>query len=156
MPHENEAGTRDGKPKTPKTEDMARGLYQQAQSSIESARQALRDGHWAYAVRTSQDASELSLKALLLTAGSDPPKAHDLEGTLKRQRDRLRVLGLAPAEVDAMAEAAGRLADDRSRALYGDERRDIPPSKLYNQGEASRALEAAERIHRRCGEVMAL
>jgi hypothetical protein len=129
---------------------MAKGLFQQAQSSIESARQALRDGHWAYAVRTSQDASELSLKALLLSAGTDPPKVHNLSHALKENKDRLGKMGFRGGEVEEMAKMAAGLAENRSKALYGDEKRDIPASKLYEQDDADSALRAAEDVHQRC------
>lgn len=135
--------------------DMARGLFEQAQSSIESARQALRDGHWAYSVRTSQDASELSLKALLFSAGTDPPKVHDLSRALEENTERLTGMGLSDEELNRMADMAADLARDRSRALYGDEKRDIPAQKLYEQEDADSALRAAEDIHRQCREAAA-
>jgi HEPN domain-containing protein len=131
---------------------MAKGLFEQARSSLQAARQALRDGHWAYAVRTSQDASELFLKALLLSAGAEPPKSHDLGGTLRKNEDRLRRLGLGSDEVESLARTAGSLAEDRSKALYGDERRKVPASRLYKEKDAHDALKAAQRVHSRCLE----
>jgi len=130
--------------------DMARGLMQQAQSSLESARQAARDGHWAYAVRTAQDATELSLKALLLTAGTDPPKVHDLGGALRHNRARLGHLGLDDAVVEDLATAAGSLSEDRSKALYGDEKHGVPATDIYKEGDARDALRAAEKVVTHC------
>ncbi len=132
--------------------DMAKGLFEQAKSSLQAARQAVRDGHWAYAVRTSQDASELSLKALLLSAGVEPPKRHDLGGALRKNEDRLRRLGLGADEVESLARTAGSLAEDRSKALYGDERHKVPASRLYEEKDARDALKAAQRVHSRCLE----
>jgi len=132
------------------SEEMAKGLLRQALSSLETARKASLDSHWAFAVRTSQDASELSLKALLLTTGHEPPKVHDLAEVLKERRGELSHLGLAREEVEAMARAAADLAEDRDRSLYGDEKRQIPPTDLYGREDAARALRAAEDIHDRC------
>lgn len=133
---------------------MARGLLGQAQSSLESAREATKDGHWAYAVRTSQDASELALKALLLSAGTDPPKTHDLSVALRYNQERLRSLGLEPREIDEMARTAGNLAEDRSKSLYGDEKQDVPAARIYDRGDAEGALRAAENVCDRCRGVV--
>lgn len=134
--------------------DMAKGLLDQAQSSLESARKASEDGNWAFAVRTSQDASELSLKALLLATGEEPPKVHDLGSALRRNKDRLQHLGLNGHEVDSMAKTARDLAEDRSKSLYGDERHDVPASEIYEGRDAENALRAASEIHARCREVV--
>ncbi len=133
---------------------MAKGLLDQARSSLQSARQASKDGNWAYAIRTSQDASELSIKALLLTAGDDPPKVHDLASTLKKYRNDLGQLGFSEDEVDEMAKTASSLAEDRSKALYGDEKRDVPAGKIYERKDAEKAHRAAERVYDRCREVV--
>jgi len=134
--------------------EMAKGLLDQARSSLESAKRASEDGNWAYAVRTSQDASELSVKALLLTTGDEPPKVHDLAGALKQHRDKLGQLGLGKHEVDEMAKTASSLAEDRSKALYGDEKRDIPANKIYEKKDAVETYRAAERVCDRCREVV--
>ncbi len=134
--------------------DMARGLLEQARSSLESAKKAMEDGHWAFAVRSSQDATELSLKALLLTAGHEPPKVHDLGGAIRKNEHRLRELGLAENDIDALAKTAGSLAEDRSKSLYGDEKRGVPATELYRRDDASAALRAASDVHARCKEIV--
>lgn len=133
---------------------MAEGLLQQALSSLESARKASRDSHWAFAVRSSQDASELSIKALLLTAGDDPPKIHDLGHVLRQEKDDLAELGLSESEVHRLADSARDLAQDRSKSLYGDEENDIPATDLFDKNDAARAVQTAELIHRRCRQVI--
>ncbi len=135
-------------------EEMAKGLLRQAEASLASARQATEDGNWAFAVRTSQDASELSLKALLLTAGEEPPKIHDLGGVLEKSKGRLGELGLDPGEVAHLAETAHSLAEDRLKALYGDEERDIPASRIYQASDAREAVEAAEKVHEECRRIV--
>ncbi len=134
--------------------EMARGLLDQAKSSLESAKKAAQDGNWAYAVRTAQDASELSIKALLLTTGNEPPKVHDLAGALKKHRDKLGQLGLGDDEVSHMAKTASSLAEDRSKALYGDEKRDIPANKIYEEKDADDTYQAAGRVFSQCSEVV--
>lgn len=131
-------------------QEMADGLMEQARSSLEGAKKAAQDGHWAYAVRTSQDASELCIKALLIRAGTEPPRVHDLAHALHEHRDRLTKLGLDRDEVDHMAKVAADLAEDRSKALYGDEKHDIPANQIYGEKDAHHALRAAEYITRAC------
>jgi HEPN domain-containing protein len=133
---------------------MAKGLLRQALSSLESARKASQDQHWAFAVRSCQDVSELSLKALLLSTDHEPPKTHNLAEALKGHRGDLSQVGLRSDQVDEMARAASELAEDRGRSLYGDEKRQIPPTALYDRADAKRALDAAEGIHRCCREVV--
>jgi HEPN domain-containing protein len=134
--------------------EMAKGLLRQAESSLESAKRAADDGNWAFAVRTSQDASELSIKALLLATGDEPPKVHDLGKALHENRDDLQKLGLDGSEVHKMARMARSLAEDRSKSLYGDEKKDIPATKLYEQQDARDAYTAASDIYSKCRGVV--
>lgn len=68
---------------------MARASVKQALERVETVRRALDEGHYAYAVRQSQEAVELLLKAALRLAGVEPPKWHDV-GPVLRFEDSTR------------------------------------------------------------------
>ncbi len=50
--------------------------------------EACENGDYPYAVRTAQESVELSLKSLLIFAGIDPPKWHDVGAILFEQAAR--------------------------------------------------------------------
>jgi len=53
---------------------MARNYLRQAQARTQTAETAVSQGNYAYAVRQSQEAVELSLKAALRLIGIEPPR----------------------------------------------------------------------------------
>ncbi|MEM1817663.1 MAG: HEPN domain-containing protein, partial [Nitrososphaerota archaeon] len=68
--------------------DMARSYLRQAEERVKWTSQALEDGNYAYVVRQSQEAVELSLKACLRIVGVEPPKWHDVGPVLRREREK--------------------------------------------------------------------
>lgn len=100
-------------------------------------------GH-AAVVRESQEIVEFIVKGALRFIGVDPPKRHDVHVVLTQFIDRL------PAEWgQALSELTGdlnRLAQERSPAFYGDEAADIPPSELFGEADARRAMAVADRL----------
>ena len=59
-------------------EELARGLWRKAESRYRTVHEAIRQEDFAYAIRSAQECVELCLKALLISAGVDPPKWHDV------------------------------------------------------------------------------
>jgi len=53
--------------------DMARSYLRQAEERVSHASEALLNGNYAFVVRQSQEAVELSLKAALRLVGIEPP-----------------------------------------------------------------------------------
>ncbi|MEM3563261.1 MAG: HEPN domain-containing protein [Candidatus Jordarchaeaceae archaeon] len=61
---------------------LAKSYIYQASSRVKDAREALDEKNYPYAVRLSQEAVELSLKAVLRLVGIEYPKIHDLSEIL--------------------------------------------------------------------------
>jgi HEPN domain-containing protein len=109
-------------------------------------------GH-AAVVRESQEIVELILKGALRFIGVDPPKRHDVHVTLMQFTGRLPA-----AWEQALGELRGsldRLAQDRGPAFYGDEAADIPPSELFGEADALRAIGIADRLLELYGRLVA-
>jgi HEPN domain-containing protein len=53
--------------------DMARSYLRQAEERVSHASEVLSNGNYAFVVRQSQEAVELSLKAALRLVGIEPP-----------------------------------------------------------------------------------
>lgn len=97
---------------------------------------------WADVVRESQEVVELALKALLRSAGIDPPRIHDVGEVLLAER--ARIPAALDADLDRLAEASRRLRRDRELAFYGAE--DFTPSAFYKRADADAAREAARMV----------
>ncbi len=95
-------------------------------------------------VRESQEVVELVLKGALRFIGVDPPKRHDVRGTLARFIERL------PDEwrttMEEIEEASAGLARDRAHAFYGDEEALVPASELFVETDAQLALAVVDRL----------
>ncbi|MDW7977486.1 MAG: HEPN domain-containing protein, partial [Candidatus Caldarchaeum sp.] len=118
--------------------EMARASVKQALERVETVRRALDEGHYAYAVRQSQEAVELLLKAALRLAGVEPPKWHDVGPVLRRERERFPEW--FREMVDDLASISRSLSRERELAMYGDEDLKIPPDELYVRKDAENAL----------------
>ena len=94
---------------------------------------------WADVVRESQEVVELALKALLRTAGIDPPRVHDVSAVLLSERSRFPEA--VEREIDSLAAASRELRRDRELAFYGAE--DLTPSGFYTREDAERSRAAA-------------
>jgi len=97
---------------------------------------------WADVVRESQEVVELALKALLRTAGIDPPRIHDVGEVLLAER--ARIPAALDADLDRLADASRRLRRDRELAFYGAE--DFTPSAFYKRADADAARAAARMV----------
>ena len=121
--------------------DLARDYVRRARVRVK-ALEVLFDGEsWADVVRESQEAVELTLKALLRTSGIDPPRIHDVSDVLVEERARLPK-GVT-SELDTLIEASRELRRDRELAFYGAE--DLTPTGFYSKKDAERAREHARR-----------
>jgi HEPN domain-containing protein len=104
----------------------------------------LEEEAYADVVREAQETVELVLKGVLRFAGMEPPKRHDVSRALQQQQARFPAF-LREA-MDDIVKSSGELAEQRSRAFYGDEERSIPASQLFGKDEAEQAVAAAERL----------
>lgn len=95
-------------------------------------------------MRQAQEISELVLKGALRFVGVEPPKRHDVHDIVGQFLARL------PPEwgqvVGELRTALARLAEERSRAFYGDEERGIPASELFGEEDARQAMAIADQL----------
>ncbi len=97
---------------------------------------------WADVVRESQEVVELALKALLRSAGIDPPRIHDVGEVLLAERARMPAV-LVP-QLERLAEVSRALRRDRELAFYGAE--DFTPSAFYKRDDATTARDGARLV----------
>lgn len=128
--------------------ELGEGLLHEAASRVETARRALAEADYAYTVRSAQEAVELACKAVLMAAGVDLPKQHDVGRAL---------LGFAPrlprfsaAELRRLADISRRLRHDREQSMYGDEEFGLPPQALYTRVDAEQAVAWALDVNAVC------
>jgi HEPN domain-containing protein len=102
---------------------IARDYLRQARARRIALDALLGSGVHAAVVRESQEVVELVLKGALRFVGAEPPKRHDVHGTVERFIERF------PDEwrhaLAELRETLDRLADDRGPAFYGDEAHDV-------------------------------
>ena len=90
---------------------------------------------WADVVRESQEIVELALKALLRSAGVDPPRIHDVSDVLEAEAHRLPEV--IREELDTLTRISRNLRRDRELAFYGAE--DLTPSGFYTREDGDQA-----------------
>ena len=131
---------------------MAENYLKDAGIILEEARQAREKGLHHRAIRLSQEACELALKACLRAVGIEYPKAHDLSDILLENRERFP--GWFRCIVDELAEASSWLAERRGPAMYGDEVGGRPPSALFDEADSAKALSYASRCVKAAGRLL--
>jgi len=67
---------------------MARSSLKEASIRLQTAKKALDDHFFPYAVRQSQECIELALKGALRLVGIEPPKWHDVGIILKKNKQK--------------------------------------------------------------------
>jgi len=109
--------------------EMARDYLLRARRCFREAEMALSEGDPPAALRRSQEALELAVKALLRSLAIEYPRAHDVSDALQRSADRL------PGEIaeilEELASLVAELASIRGPAFYGYEREGIPASQAF-------------------------
>ena len=118
-----------------------------ANSSLEDARESLyeplqsRDRKMYHrAVRRSQEAVELSLKALCWFYALVPPKSHDTGAFIQRELGR----SIDPRILQKMATLSRTLEKERATSFYTTEF--ISPKEKYSKIDADDAIEGAQFV----------
>lgn len=132
-----------------KFEKLSKAYLRQARDRLDSAGRALKRRNNAYCVRLSQEAVELSTKALLRSMGVEYPKFHDTSPALRAVGDKLPV-----GKAEFLAKASETLARKRALAMYGDEARNMGPDEIFKSAEAKEALQLASSAHRLCRQLV--
>ena len=101
-----------------------------------------REEAYSDVVREAQELVELALKALLRQAGIEPPKWHDVGGTVREYRDRFPAL--LAEELDRLVAVSTWLRKERESSLYGDI--DFIPTEQYGPEAGRRALDDATYV----------
>jgi len=117
--------------------ELAGDYIQRASARLRALDVLFEAESWADVVRESQEIVELALKALLRSAGVDPPRIHDVSDVLEAEAHRLPEI--IREELGTLTRISRNLRRDRELAFYGAE--DLTPSGFYTQedGEQARA-----------------
>ncbi len=113
-----------------------------ASKRIGVLKQFQKEGDFADVVLEAQEVVELLLKALIMEAGLEVPKVHDVGKYIRED------LELFPEEIkrtiDEISEISRRLRKERELSFYG--AADWIPSEEYGPEDAQKAISDAERI----------
>ncbi|MEM4576709.1 MAG: HEPN domain-containing protein [Candidatus Nezhaarchaeales archaeon] len=131
---------------------MAEAYLRQASARIKDSREALNDGLYAYALRLSQEAIELSLKAALKLVAIEYPKKHDVSDVLLEVKDRFPEW--FRNEVRTIADISRKLAAKREVCMYGDEETFMSPDETVSAEEALKAVKEAEMTYDLCKRLL--
>lgn len=131
---------------------FAEALLREAGYRIETAERVLKERKYAYCLRQSQEAAELSLKAALRSKGIEYPKFHDVSEVL------LKSANLFPKwfaeKIPEFANDSRTLAEKREASTYGFEASGEAPEKLISGESARNAFQSAQRIFLACRRLM--
>ena len=124
------------------TLEMAKSYVIEAERRVRVAELMIKEGAYAYCIRQAQEAVELLLKAALRLVGIEPPKWHDVGPILVQFSERFP--DWFKSEIPVLAAISRWLSRERGPSMYGDEEAGIPPSRLYTEPYAVKAIEAAK------------
>jgi HEPN domain-containing protein len=121
---------------------MAKDYLFRAERCLKEAFLAIKDEDAAGAIRRSQEALELAVKALLRLMGIEYPKIHDVGDVLIENADKL------PEElkenIKELADLTSELASIRGPAFYGYEIEGVPASKAFKKEYAEETYKKVE------------
>jgi HEPN domain-containing protein len=133
-----------------KTTDMASSMLEQAGLRLKAAAMGIKRKGYAYTVRSSQECVELSLKAALRLVGVEYPKKHDVSRVLLLAMKRFPEW----FKVENFAKISRALAEMREPAMYGDELRSVPSTRLFTKEHATKALAEASEVYKSCSRLL--
>lgn len=125
-----------------RNQDLTRDYLKRAEARLKALDVLFDAESWADVVRESQEIVELTLKALLRSAGVDPPRIHDVGEVVLAERTRMPKA--LHAELERLAEISRTLRRDRELAFYGAE--DFTPSLFYKRADAEHARDSARTV----------
>lgn len=131
---------------------MGRSFIEQASGRLELVRLAFARKLWATTVREAQECVELCLKGTLRLVGVEPARTHDVSDVLCREARRFPTW--FQQQVDHLASISTEMAGNRGIAFYGDERQQLSPDELFDEQDASRALQNLEFVAGLCDRLL--
>jgi len=135
-----------------KMDVLARDYLERARNRVIDATSALARGAYPEVVRYSQECVELCLKAVLRVVGVEYPKVHDVGDILELHSDRFPEW--FRKHISELRRISADLAQKRGPSLYGIERLGKPPSEIFGEEDARRALNEAKFVYEICGRFL--
>jgi len=129
---------------------MAKAYLEDAKYSLSEAKGAHKAGIYHRSVRRAQECIELSLKAVLRLIGIEYPRQHDVSIVLQEIAERKGLPNWFISALPEISLVSKRLAEERGPAFYGEERAFTPPSHLYKENDAKRAITDAKKVLNLC------
>lgn len=130
------------------SKEMAESYLLEGDIRLKTARIALKDEYFAYAVRQSQECVELSLKGALRYVGIEPPKWHDVGIILKKEVQRFPEW--FSENIDRLSIVSRELRREREPSMYGDSDLNLPAMELYTKLDAQDAVNKADFVMGLC------
>jgi len=127
---------------------MAADYIYRADRCLKEAEIALSESDFAGAVRRSQEALELAVKAVLRSMAVEYPHEHDVGEALDIIQDRLP--SPLRSEVAKLRGLLTELSRVRGPAFYGYEREGIPASKAFSKEYAHSTHSEVKRLVQEC------
>ncbi|MCD6514366.1 MAG: HEPN domain-containing protein [Candidatus Odinarchaeota archaeon] len=131
---------------------LAKSYLRQARARVNDAEDAYNEGNYPYAVRLSQEAVELSLKASLRLVGIEYPKIHDVSDILIISKNRFPEW--FRREIPFLAETSKKLVKKREISFYGGEEGFLSPEDLISKEDAEDAVKRAKKVTRLCQKLL--
>jgi len=128
-----------------KVDKLAVDYLERARSRLTDAESAFKRGDYPETVRYSQEAVELSLKAVLRIFGIEYPKVHDVGDILYVNMDKYPEW--FRNEIDNIREISRELALKRAPAMYGLEVSGKSPSELFDKDDSLEALKSGKYVY---------
>ncbi len=130
------------------SKEMAESYLMEGEIRLKTARSALEDGHFAYAVRQSQESVEMALKGALRYVGIEPPKWHDVGIILRKEVQKFPEW--FTENLDRLTLISRELRREREPSMYGDSDLNLPPQELYTEFDAQEAIKKADFVMGLC------
>lgn len=127
---------------------MAESYLMEGEIRLKTARSALEDRHFAYAVRQSQESVEMALKGALRYVGIEPPKWHDVGIILRKEAQKFPEW--FTENLDRLTLISRELRREREPSMYGDSDLNLPPQELYTEFDAQDAIKKADFVMGLC------
>lgn len=130
------------------SKEMAESYLMEGEIRLKTARSALEDRHFAYAVRQSQESVEMALKGALRYVGIEPPKWHDVGIILRKEVQKFPEW--FTENLDRLTLISRELRREREPSMYGDSDLNLPPQELYTEFDAQEAIKKADFVMGLC------
>ena len=103
------------------TEAMAKAYIEDAEYSLSEAKSAHKAGIYHRSVRSAQECTELSLKAILRLIGVECSRQHDVSIILQEIAERKSLPNWFISALPEISLISKRLAEERGPAFYGED-----------------------------------